>query len=98
MHIALVSCALRPGVTEDAMLAASERFQREFADAQDGILKRVVVRDGDGGYADLVFFTEPAAMERVMAAEQDSEVCASLMSMLEVTGEPRMFEVLQAFE
>jgi hypothetical protein len=97
MHIALAPFKLKDGVTEEALLAASEEFEREFVQKQEGILRRVLVRDPEGGYADLVFFADEQAMGQVMQAEQDSEVCAALMSILD-GGMPHVFEALTTYE
>jgi hypothetical protein len=58
MHIALAPFELKPGVSEGGLLTASDRFQQEFASKQDGIIRRVLVTDSEGGYADLVFFRD----------------------------------------
>ena len=66
------------GRLEDVLLTASDRFQQEFASKQDGIIRRVLVKDGEGGgYADLVFFRDLESIDRVIEAEQNSDVCAA---------------------
>lgn len=96
MHLVLATATLRDGVTEEAMLAASERFEREFVRQHDGILDRILVTDGNGTYTDVVVFRDQQAIEEVMAAEQSSPVCGELMSLLEMAGEPAVLEVLQS--
>lgn len=98
MHIAIAPFHLKAGVTEDDLLAASDVFQREFVADHPGVVRRVVVRRDGGGYADVVFFADPATVERVMAAEQESEVCRALFSLLDDGGAPAMYEVLQVHE
>ena len=58
MFIQLAPFRLGEGVDEAALLAASDRFQDEFVAHQRGVLRRVVMRGVDGGYADLVFFDD----------------------------------------
>jgi hypothetical protein len=43
MHIALAPFELKPGVSEDVLLTASDRFQQEFASKEEGIIRRVLV-------------------------------------------------------
>jgi hypothetical protein len=97
MQIALAPFQLKPGVTEEALLAASEAFQTGFVQRQDGIVRRVLVRKPSGGYADLVFFESEEAMEKVVAAEQDDEACARFSSIVE-DGDHSTFEVLRTYE
>lgn len=95
MHVVFAPGRLKDGVTEAAMLAASDRFQREFVAHQPGIVRRSLVRGADGSYADIVFFTDEAAVADVMAAEQTSAVCHEFMA-LWGDAQVVMYEVLQA--
>lgn len=52
-------------MTEEALLAASTRFQVNFVSRISGILRRTLVRAAHGGYADLVFFKDKATAEHV---------------------------------
>jgi hypothetical protein len=98
MHIALAPFTLRAGVTEETLLAASDDFDRSFVSGQDGILRRILVRDGEGGYADIVFFEDEQAVQRVMEAEQNSDVCAAFFSIMHEDGSHRLFQVLKTYE
>jgi len=99
MHIALAPFELKPGVSEDVLLTASDRFQQEFACTQDGIIRRVLVKDGDGGgYADFVFFRDLESIDRVIEAEQNSDVCAAFFSIMDGDGSHRVYEVLKSYE
>jgi hypothetical protein len=98
MHIALAPFTLREGVSEETLLTTSDDFDRSFASEQEGILRRILVRDGEGGYADIVFFTDEHAIERVLEAEQDSEVCAAFFSIMDGAGSHRLFQVLKTYE
>ena len=98
MHIALAPFTLRAGVSEETLLTASDDFERSFVSEQDGILRRILVRDGEGGYADIVFFEDEQAIDRVLEAEQDSEVCAAFFSIMDDDGPHRVYEVLRTYE
>jgi hypothetical protein len=88
MHVVIAPGRLKDGVTEEEMLAASDRFQREFVVHHPGV---------DSRYADIVFFADEAAIAEVMAAEQDSEVCHQFMAMWD-DAEVAMWRVLQLHE
>ena len=98
MHIALAPFRLAAGITEDDLVAASDGFEREFAQNQDGILRRTLLRDGEGGYADLVFFEDLAAIERVVEAERNSDVCAAFFSIMDGADEHRVYEVIKSYD
>jgi hypothetical protein len=98
MHIALAPFGLKAGITEDALVSASDRFETEFASKQDGIIRRDLVKDGEGGYADLVCFRDSGAMDRVIEAEQSSDACAAFFSIMTGDGSHRVYEVLKSYE
>ncbi|MEV4334765.1 hypothetical protein AB0K02_30320 [Streptomyces sp. NPDC049597] len=99
MHIALAPFELKAGVSEDALLSASDRFEEEFAGKQDGIIRRVLVKDSEGGgYADLVFFRDLESIDQVLEAEQNSDVCAAFFSIMDGDGSHRVYEVLKSYE
>jgi hypothetical protein len=98
MHIALAPFRLKPGVTEQHLLVASEELDRSFVRGQEGIRRRILVRDADGGYADIVFFSNQEAMERVLEEEQNSDACAAFFSIMGDDGSSRVFEVLETYE
>ncbi len=85
-------------MSEETLLTASDDFDRSFVKEQDGILRRILVRDGEGGYADIVFFEDEPAIQRVLEAEQNSDVCAAFFSIMNDDGSLRMFEVLKTYE
>lgn len=97
MQIVIASGRLKDGVDEAAMLAASARFQSEFVIHHPGVLRRILVADESGGYADIVFFADEAAIAEVMAAEQTSEVCHVFMAMWD-DAEPVSYRVLHTYE
>jgi hypothetical protein len=98
MHIALAPFELKPDITEDALVGASDRFDAEFASKQDGIVRRELLKDGGGGYADLVYFRDLESIDRVLEAEQQSVACAAFFSIMAGDGSHRVFEVLKTYE
>ena len=83
MHVVVAPGRLKDGVTEAEMLAASERFQAEFVVHHPGVLRRMLVADDAGGYADIVFFADEQAIAEVVKAEQTSEACHAFMALWE---------------
>ena len=98
MHIALAPFRLKDGISEDDLVHTSDDFQEQFVRKQEGILQRILVKDGDGGYADIVFFTDAAAIGRVLEAEQSSEVCAAFFAIMDDDGTHRLYEVLKTYQ
>jgi hypothetical protein len=96
MHIALAPFRLKTGVSED--VSTSDDFEKRFVQKQDGILKRMLVKDTSGGYADIVFSADPTALDQVVEAEQNSEVCAAFFSIMDDDGSHRVYQVLKTYE
>ena len=63
-----------------------------------GPLKRILVKDGNSGYADIVFFADAAAIDRVIEAEQNSEVCAAFFAIMDSDGTHTVYEVLKPYD
>lgn len=97
MHIALAPFRLKDGVSEEALIAASDDFEREFVSRQEGIVRRVLVRDGEVGFADLVFFEDGSALQRVIEAERTSDVCAAFMALMDGDDDYRVYEVVKSY-
>jgi len=97
MHIALAPFTLREGVSEEVLLATSDDFEEQFGRRQDGIVRRILAKDGDTGYADIVFFRDAAAIHRVVEAEQESEVCAAFFSIMAGDQPHRVYQVLKTY-
>jgi hypothetical protein len=98
MHIALAPFELKAGVSEQALVAASDRFEADFAGKQDGIIRRDLVKDGNGGYAELVLFRDRESLDRVIEAEQKSEACAAFFSIMDGDDSYRLYEVVRSYE
>ncbi|MFO1067835.1 MAG: hypothetical protein U1E14_04845 [Geminicoccaceae bacterium] len=80
--------ALRPGIDEAALRVASARLQDGFLARQPGWRRRELVAEGDGRYADLVWWDSLADAEKAMAAAGSSEACAAYFALMAFDGEP----------
>lgn len=98
MHIAITNFRLNSGTTEADLLAASEKVHHDFETAHDGMLKRILVKDHDGAYADIDFFTDEQAMSQVMAAAEADPACGVYFEMMDLAGEPVVYEVVQSYQ
>lgn len=79
---------LRPGVSEAALLDASEALQRDFLARQEGFIRRHLLRGTDGQWADLVYWRDEVAANAVMAAVADSPVCHAYFQLMEGPADP----------
>jgi hypothetical protein len=98
MHIVIAPFRLKEGVTEDVMLKTSDDFQEQFVRKQDGILKRTLVKEGEDRYADVVFFEDATAIDRVIEAEQNSDICAAFFAIMNEEEAPRVYEAVKTYE
>lgn len=98
MHIAISNFRLKDGATEADLLAASETVHRDFETAHNGMLKRILIKNPDGTYADIDFFADEAAMGQVMAAAEANPACGTYFGMMDLTGEPAAYEVVKTYE
>ncbi len=81
----IATCKLAKGVTEQQMLAASQRFEEEFVRYQPGVLRRELIKKAEGLYADIVLFRSQKDLAEVLAAEKESEVCAAFFSLMDMS-------------
>lgn len=73
----LASITLASGKTEEELLAASDAFQRDFLDHQDGFLRRDMARRSDGSYVDVILWESRAHADAVFERAQLSEPAAA---------------------
>ena len=83
-YVMLAPIQLKDGLSESALVAASDAFQDAFVNRQPGVLKRLLLRAQDGGYADLVFFASKEAAELVVEAELKSEACLEYFKVMNI--------------
>ncbi len=98
MQIVIAPIKLKEGISEEEFLKASEKFENDFVSKQQGIEKRILVKDQSGSYADIVFFTDMEAMEQVLEAEKNSSVCHDFFSLMEESDDFSMYEVVKTYE
>ncbi len=80
--IELAQIRLAQGKTEQDLLQASETFQSEFLNGEDGFLGRDLVRRKDGTYLDVIRWESQAQADAVFERAQDSEAAGQYFSMM----------------
>jgi hypothetical protein len=99
MHVVIAPIRLKPDITQEMLLAASDDFDRRFVKTQDGIIRRMLVKGAyPADYADIVYFADQDAIERVIEAERTSEVCAAFFSIMEGDDNYHVYEVIRTYE
>ena len=83
----LAPIKLASGKNEDDLITASKRFQNEFVDQQSGILRRELVRQGEGVYLDIIQFRSQQDVEEVMLLEQESPACHAFIAVMDMSAE-----------
>jgi hypothetical protein len=68
---------LRPDVSTEAFLDASERLEREFLGAQPGYLGRALTQDAQGRWMYVVLWADQAAAEAILPKIPESQACAA---------------------
>jgi hypothetical protein len=85
MYIQLAPGKLKAGVSEAVALKASDEFEENFVKHQKGIIKRIFLKGKDGTYADLVFFEDKAAADKVAEVEQQGHpACMAFFQLWEM--------------
>jgi hypothetical protein len=79
----LAPIKLAAGKTEADLLAASDRFQKEFADALPGLIRRELVCTGDGEYLDIVQFRSVEDAKAIIEKEKESAACHAFFSVMD---------------
>ena len=75
---------LAAGKTEADLLAASDRFQKEFANDQPGLIRRELVRKSDGDYLDIVQFRSVEDADAIIEKEKESASCHAYFSVMDM--------------
>ncbi|NOX43668.1 MAG: hypothetical protein GXP19_08065 [Gammaproteobacteria bacterium] len=78
---------LAAGKTEADLLAASDKFQKEFANSQPGLIRRELVRKGDGEYLDIIQFQSMADADAIIEKEKESAACHAFFSVMDMSEE-----------
>lgn len=73
---------LREGVDETELLAASAELQAGFLMVQPGFIRRELVRQADGSFADLVWWQSRDAAEAAIRAAESSATCRKYFAIM----------------
>lgn len=99
MYIVLAPIKLKPGVSDETFVKASDEFEVHFVSRQQGILKRILLKGSNGDYADLVYFEDLNAIDRVVKAEKSHPSVGEFFNLMEEdSGEHLVYEVLKTYE
>lgn len=90
LAIELAPFKIASGIGREALLAASERLEREFLSRAEGYLGRVLVQKDAAAWADIVFWRSGAHAEKAMAEAASSKACHAYFTCMagEEPGEP----------
>lgn len=80
----LAPIKLASGRTEADLLAASDRFQEEFASLQTGLIRRELIRTSAGEYLDIVQFRSMEDAEAIIEKEKESPACHAFFAVMDM--------------
>lgn len=69
--------SIASGLTEAALIEASDRIEREFLSKADGYVGRLLIRKDNEEWADIVIWQSEAHASRAMQAVASSAACKS---------------------
>ena len=92
--VELATIRLAKGRSEADLLAASQTFQSEFLDGQDGFIRRELVRRAEGDYVDIIHWQSRKHADAVMAKIEGSEAVARYFSLMDFDPEKMKEAVL----
>lgn len=75
--VELAPFTLAEGVSESALLAASDRLEREFLVHADGYLGRMLLRQDARAWLDIVFWRSAAHAAQAMERAAANEACGA---------------------
>jgi hypothetical protein len=79
--------ALKDGVDEAALMAASRALQDGFLGRQAGFVRRELVREAAGRYVDIVWWSDLAAAEAAMSQAMASAACGGYFALMRLDPE-----------
>jgi hypothetical protein len=96
--IEIVNLRPAPGVTEQAFLAASDRFEQHYMRKRLGFIRRTLLRGDDGAWAVLVDWDTAANAQASMDAFPKDPASAPFNAVIDpATFEMRRFAVEKVF-
>jgi hypothetical protein len=75
---------LKQGVSEAALAQAAKLIQSEFLSRQEGFVRRELVKEAEGKYVDVIWWTNFATAEAAMAKAETSPACASYFELIHI--------------
>lgn len=85
--VELAQIKLADGKTEQDLTAASNVFQKNFLNGQDGFVSRNLVRRTDGTYLDIIHWENREKADAVFARAQTSEAAVQYFSVMSFDAE-----------
>jgi hypothetical protein len=73
---------LKPGIDEATLLDRSARLQEEFLSHQQGFVRRELLKGDDGGWVDLVYWTDQASADAIMSALGNSAAAGAYFALM----------------
>jgi hypothetical protein len=77
LAIEMAPFTLAEGVSQDGLLEASDRLERDFLAGCDGYLGRILARQDQATWTDIVFWRSDVHAARAMEAAATSLVCSA---------------------
>jgi hypothetical protein len=82
--IEMASFRLKQGVSEAALMQAAAVIQDEFLSGQPGFVRRELVREAEGKFADIILWTDLASAQAALAIAQTSAACGRYFALIEI--------------
>ena len=79
---------LKPGVTDEELLRASEALQEDFVKHQPGFIRRELLKGSGREWVDLVYWEDRESAERVAAHAAESPACRAYFEYMEGVADP----------
>ena len=81
--VKIAQIRLRPDVTEEAFLAAFQRFVDSFVRQQTGFLKCELLKKDEGQFVDLIHWTTRSDADRAFERSSENDACLALFGLIE---------------
>ena len=73
--------------SETDLLAASDKFQKEFVDTQPGVIRRELVRKNNKEYLDIIQFRSMEDAHEIIEKEKESPACHAFFAVMAMESE-----------
>ncbi|MCF6300328.1 MAG: hypothetical protein L3J52_04310 [Proteobacteria bacterium] len=82
----LAPIKLAKGKSEADLIKASDKFENEFISKQPGVIRRELIRTGDGKYLYIVQFRSKEDAEDIIEKEKESPACHAFFAVMDMDG------------